>query len=266
MNKAYETLKYEIKDRIITIWLNRPEVHNAFNDTMLAELVDILEAVDGNTDLRVVIFTGEGKSFSAGADLNWMKKMVDYTYEENLQDSVMISKVFNKIYTLKKPVIAAVNGAAIGGGMGFVGASDIVIASDKDKFSLSEVRIGVVPACISPYLMKKVGQGVLKELFITGMRFDADKALSIRLINYQVEHEKLLEFVREKAKELCQCGPNAIAVCKELFVKVPEMDMKAAYDYTAEVIARLRISPEAQEGMKAFLEKRIPAWQVLGEK
>ncbi len=261
MNKAYETLKYEITDGIITIWLNRPGVHNAFNGTMLTELVDILDEVHESEDIRVVIFTGEGKSFSAGADLNWMKKMVDYTYEENLEDSLWISKVFYKIYTLSKPVIAAVNGAAIGGGMGFVGASDIVIASERAKLSLSEVRIGVVPACISPYLIKKVGEGALKELFISGMRFDADKALDIKLINYKVEHGKLLEFAMEKAKQLCQCGPKAIAVCKQLFVDVPEMSMKAAYDHTAEVIARLRISDEAQEGMKAFLEKRTPRWQ-----
>jgi len=261
MSKLYETLEYEIKDNIITIRLNRPEVHNAFNDVMLAELVDILESVDATDDIRVVIFTGEGKSFSAGADLNWMRKMIDYTYEENLADSIMISKVFHKIYTLKKPVIAAINGAAIGGGMGFVGASDIVIGSDRARFSLSEVRIGVVPACISPYLIKKVGEGVLKELFITGMRFDADKALDIKLINYKVEHEKLMEFAWEKAKELLLCGPNAIAVCKQLFLKVPEMDLQTAYDYTAEVIARQRISDEAQEGMKAFLEKRAPGWQ-----
>ncbi|MCP5054517.1 MAG: enoyl-CoA hydratase/isomerase family protein [bacterium] len=261
MNKTYETLKYEVKDRIITIWLNRPEVHNAFNDIMLAELVDILEAVDESDDIRVVIFTGEGKSFSAGADLNWMKKMVDYTYEENLEDSLMISKVFHKIYTLKKPVISAINGAAIGGGMGFVGASDIVIASERAKLSLSEVKIGVVPACISPYLIKKVGEGALKELFITGMRFDADKALAINLINYKTEHEKLLDVAVEKAKQIASCGPNAVAMCKQLFAEVPGMDLKTAYQHTAEMIARLRVSEEAQEGMKAFLEKRTPNWQ-----
>jgi methylglutaconyl-CoA hydratase len=260
MDKSYETLKYEIEDGIITIWLNRPQVHNAFNDAMLTELTDILEAVDESGDIRVVIFTGEGKSFSAGADLNWMKKMVNYTYEENIKDSALIAEVFYKIYNLNKPVIAAINGATIGGGMGFVGASDIVIASDKARFSLSEVRIGMVPACISPYLIKRVGEGVLKELFISGMRFGSDRALEIHLINYKVEHEKLLEVAREKAKQLCLCGPNAIAVCKQLFVKVPEMELRDAYDHTTEVVARLRISDEAQEGMKAFLEKRKPTW------
>jgi methylglutaconyl-CoA hydratase len=261
MNKTYETLKYEIKDRIITIWLNRPEVHNAFNNTMLTELADILDAVDQDEDIRVVIFTGEGKSFSAGADLNWMREMKDYTYEENLKDSELIAKVFYKIYNLKKPVISAINGATIGGGMGFVGASDLVIASENAKFSLSEVRIGMVPACISPYLIKRVGEGVLKELFISGMRFGPDKAIEIHLINYKTEHENLLSFAMEKAKELLLCGPNAIAVCKQLFSKVPEMDLKGAYHHTTEVVARQRISEEAQEGMNAFLEKRKPSWQ-----
>jgi len=260
MIKQYTTLKHELKNRILTISLNRPEVHNAFNSTMLTELVDILDWIINSEEVRVVIFTGEGKSFSAGADLNWMKKMVDYTYEENLKDSEMISKVFYKIYTCPKPVIAAINGAAIGGGMGFVGASDIVIASEKAKFSLSEVRIGVVPACISPYLFKKVGEGALKELFISGQRFDHEKALKINLINYVVEHEKLLDFALEKAKELLVCGPKAIAMCKKLFLNVPEMDLLTAYDHTADVIAKMRISEEAQEGMKAFLEKRKPDW------
>jgi len=265
MNKTYETLRYELKDQVITIWLNRPQVHNAFNAAMLSELVEILDAVDQADDIRVVIFTGAGQSFSAGADLNWMKAMISYSYQENLEDALWISKVFNKIYKLKKPVIAAINGATIGGGMGFVGASDIVIASEKAQFSLSEVRIGVVPACISPYLIKKVGEGVLKELFITGMRFNADKALDIRLINYKIEHDNLLAYAFEKARALCVCGPEAIAVCKRLFVEVPKMELEEAYHYTAEVIAKLRISAEAQEGMKAFLEKRPPAWQTKPE-
>jgi len=262
ISKHYETIRYELDGGIITIWLNRPEVHNAFNATMLAELVDILEKVDGADEIRVVIITGEGKSFSAGADLNWMKEMVGYTYEENIEDSLMISKLFYKIFTLKKPVIAAINGATIGGGMGFVGASDIVIASDRAKFGLSEVRIGLVPACISPYILKKSNEGALKELFISGMRFDALKAKEVNLANYVVEHNDLLDFAIQKAKELLVCGPNAIAVCKELFHKVPAMDIEEAYDYTTEVIAKLRVSDEAQEGMKAFLEKRKPDWQV----
>lgn len=261
MNKNYRTIKFEIKNKIITVWLNRPEVHNAFNAMMLTELADILDMINNTDDIRVVIFTGEGKSFSAGADLNWMKEMINYSFEENLKDSVMISRVFYKIYTLNKPVISAINGATIGGGMGFVGASDIVIASEKATFGLSEVRIGVVPACISPYLFRKAGEGALKELFLTGKRFTPEKALKINLINHISEHDKLMDSVLEKAKELLVCGPNAIAVCKKLFYNVPDMDIETAYDYTAEIIAKLRISDEAQEGMKAFLEKRNPKWR-----
>ncbi len=260
LTNKYRTIQYDIQDQIITITLNRPEVHNAFNAVMLSELVEILDTINKSDDIRVVLFTGAGKSFSAGADLNWMNEIINYSYERNLEDSLMISKVFYSIYTLKKPVITAINGAAIGGGMGFVGASDIVIASDKAKFSLSEVRIGVVPACISPYLMKKVSEGILKELFISGMRFTAQKALDCHLVNYVVAHDNLLDFAHNKAKELLYCGPNAIAVCKQLFYDVAEMDVKKAYSHTAEIIAQLRISSEAQEGMKAFLEKRNPHW------
>lgn len=261
LEKQFETIRYEITEGIITVWLNRPEVHNAFNDTMLTELVEILDEIDSDADIRVVIFTGEGKSFSAGADLNWMKKMVGYSFEENLDDALMISRVFHKIYTLRKPVISAINGAAIGGGMGFVGASDIVIASEKAKFGLSEARIGLVPACISPYLIRKAPEGALKELFISGMRFGPERAKNAFLVNYITQHDNLLPFAKEKAKELLICGPNAIAICKKLFLKVPDMTMNEAFDYTAEEIARLRISDEAQEGMKAFLEKRKPEWQ-----
>lgn len=261
MEKKFATLKYTLRDEIITIWLNRPEVHNAFNDQMLSDLVDILETINQLKNIRVVIFTGEGKSFSAGADLKWMRRMRNYTYEENLQDASMISKVFYLIYTLNKPVISAINGAAIGGGMGFVGASDIVIGSTSALFSLSEVKIGVVPACISPYLIKKAGEGSLKELFISGMRFDVDKALAINLVNYKVKPETLMEFALKKARELLICGPEAIATCKQLFLKVSNMKIEEAYKYTAELIASLRISEEAQEGMKAFLEKRKPSWQ-----
>lgn len=261
MNQTYDTIEYQRDNRVIKVWLNRPEVHNAFNSTMLKELAAILDEIDRSEEIRAVIFSGRGKSFSAGADLNWMKEMVDYSYEENLKDSAMISEVFYRIYNLKKPVIAAINGAAIGGGMGFVGASDIVIASEHAKFSLSEVRIGVVPACISPYLLKKTGEGPLKELFLTGERFGPEKALRVHLINDCVSHDKLMAAAEEKAAALLNCGPRAIAMCKKLFREVPGMPLEKAYDYTADMIARLRISDEAQEGMKAFLEKRKPSWQ-----
>lgn len=227
---------------------------------MLTELTDILEIINNSEDIRVVIFTGEGKSFSAGADLNWMKEIINYSYEDNLKDSEKISEVFYKIYTLNKPVISAINGAAIGGGMGFVAASDIVISSDRALFSLSEVRIGVVPACISPYLIRKTGEGALKELFLSGRRFYPDEALKINLINNIVEHKNLMSFAENKARDLLENGPKAMSMCKKLFSDVPEMDLSTAYNHTSEIIAGLRISEEAQEGMKAFLGKRKPNW------
>lgn len=256
----YKTLKFRVKEKIVTVWLNRPELHNAFNSTMLTELTDILEIINNSEDIRVVIFTGEGKSFSAGADLNWMKEIINYSYEDNLKDSEKISEVFYKIYTLNKPVISAINGAAIGGGMGFVAASDIVISSDRALFSLSEVRIGVVPACISPYLIRKTGEGALKELFLSGRRFYPDEALKINLINNIVEHKNLMSFAENKARDLLENGPKAMSMCKKLFSDVPEMDLSTAYNHTSEIIAGLRISEEAQEGMKAFLGKRKPNW------
>ena len=264
MKTDFQTLKTHVDKGIITILLNRPQVHNAFNSTMLLELIGLLDEINEEKDIRVVVITGQGKSFSAGADLNWMREIINYSYEENIRDSEKISELFFKIYTLNKPVISAINGAAIGGGMGFVAASDIVIASDRAVFSLSEVKIGVVPACISPYLIRKSGEGALKELFLTGKKFYPEEALRINLINYTVEHEELLNFTKLKARELLFNGPRAMAVCKDLFRDIPEMDLNKAYNHTAEVIARLRTSDEAQEGMKAFLEKRDPKWRNPG--
>jgi len=261
MDKDYKTIKIVIREKIATVFLDRPDVHNAFNDLMLLELIDVLKKINEHTGIRVVVFTGNGKSFSAGADLNWMRSMIDYDFGENLEDSLKISELFYRIYKLNKPVISAINGAAIGGGMGFVGASDIVIASDRAVFSMSEVKIGVVPACVSPYLIKRAGEGVLRELFLTGERFDSKRALSLNLINYAVKHEDLMMFTYDMADRLKKNGPEAQAVCKKLFNKVPGMDLKTAFNYTAEVIAKLRISDEAQEGMRAFLDKREPSWK-----
>ena len=261
MKTDFQTLKTRVNNGIITILLNRPQVHNAFNSTMLLELIGLLDEIKEEKEIRVAVFTGQGKSFSAGADLNWMREIINYSYEENLRDSERISELFYKIYTLNKPVISAINGAAIGGGMGFVAASDIVISSEKAVFSLSEVKIGVVPACISPYLIRKSGEGALKEFFLTGKKFYPEEALRINLINYVVKHEELLTFAETKARELLLNGPRAMAVCKELFREIPEMHLEKAYNHTTEVIARLRTSEEAQEGMKAFLEKRDPGWR-----
>lgn len=256
----YKTIVYLVEEQVARVALNRPKIHNAFNDTMLQELIGLFKKISKDRSIRVVVITGNGKSFCAGADINWMKKMINYSYEENIKDSNKIADCMYALYTLPQPTIARVNGAAIGGGMGFVGTCDIVIAADIAKFSLSEVKIGLVPACISPYIIRKVGEGGCREFFITGERLTAEKALKVGLVNRVVPIEKLDEAVDEVVDRLVSSGPNAIAASKELLQKVPQMSLDEARKFTVEVIARLRISDEGQEGMNAFLEKRKPKW------
>lgn len=258
--KSFETISYSFKNSIASVTLNRPEVHNAFNEVMIAELTDIFRRVSSDDAVRVVVLTGNGKSFSAGADLNWMKKMINYSYEENLEDSIKLAELFHLMYSCPKPVIARVNGAAIGGGTGLVAVCDIAIAAESAKFSLSEVKLGLVPACISPYVIRKVGEGRCREFFLTGERLIAKRAMELGLVNQVVPLEELDQAVQEKANQLISSGPKAIAMCKELLKNVPGMDFEKAKIYTADMIARMRIGDEGQEGMNAFLEKRNPKW------
>ena len=260
--KNFETISYSFsfKDKIAKVTLNRPEVHNAFNEVMIAELTDIFKKISEDESVRVVVLTGNGKSFSAGADVNWRKKMINYSYEQNLGDSLKLAELFYLMYSLSKPIIAKVNGAAIGGGTGLVAVCDIAIASDNAKFSLSEVKLGLVPACISPYVIRKVGEGKCREFFLTGERLTAKKALELGLVNQVVPPDELDKTVGEKADQLISSGPKALAMCKELLKNVPGMDFEKAKAYTADMIARMRIGEEGQEGMSAFLEKRKPKW------
>ncbi|MFO7888789.1 MAG: enoyl-CoA hydratase/isomerase family protein [bacterium] len=258
-----ETIEIVIKDAAAQIYLNRPKIHNAFNEVMLGELIKVFQDLyKRKGEIRVVILTGRGKSFCAGADLNWMKKMIDFSYEENLKDSYQVSKCMYLLYSLPMPTIARVNGAAIGGGMGLVGASDIVIAQEEAVFSLSEVKLGLVPACISPYVVKRAGESKCREFFLSGERITASKALSAGLINEIVPLSKLDEAVQRWKERFMKNGPEALSVCKDLLEKVPGMSLDKAKKYTAEVISKLRISKEGQEGMKAFLEKRRPDWRI----
>lgn len=258
--KNFETISYSFKDKIATVTLNRPEVHNAFNEVMIAELTEIFKKISEDELVRVAVLTGNGKSFSAGADLNWMKKMINYSYEQNLEDSLKLAELFYLMYSLPKPVIARVNGAAIGGGTGLVAVCDIAIASETAKFSLSEVKLGLVPACISPYVIRKVGEGKCREFFLTGERLTAKRALESGLVNQVVPLEELDQAVQEKANQLISSGPSALAMCKELLKNVPGMSFEEAKTYTADMIASMRIGDEGQEGMNAFLEKRKPKW------
>ncbi|MCK4654539.1 MAG: enoyl-CoA hydratase/isomerase family protein [Candidatus Cloacimonetes bacterium] len=255
-----QTILYEKKDKVAYVTLNRPEIHNAFNDTMISELSEIFDHIKEQDDIRVVILTGKGKSFCAGADLKWMKKMKDFSYEENLEDSLALSRMFYKMYSIKKPTICLVNGATIGGGTGLVAVCDIAIATTHAKFSFSEVKLGLVPACISPYVVKKCGEGRCREFFLTGERLTAEKACRAGLINFVVPLEEINNLAEGITKQLITSGPEAIGMCKDLLSKVPEMSLREAGEYTAEVISKMRISNEGQEGMNAFFQKRKPKW------
>ncbi len=258
----YRTIEVHRQDGVVTIWLNRPEVRNAFNEVMLTELTQAFDSVAQSfPEARVVVLSGRGSCFCAGADLNWMRDTVRYSYAENLKDAGLVSNCMYSLYSLPQPTIARVNGPAIGGGMGLVTACDIAIAQSEALFSLSEVRIGLVPACISPYVLKKIGEGRCRELFLTGERISATSALQAGLVNQVVPLAQLDEAVQRLVHTLLANGPEAMATCKKLLQTVAETGLTEARPYTAEVIARLRVGPEAQEGMSAFLEHRAPNWQ-----
>jgi methylglutaconyl-CoA hydratase len=259
-NQPYKTIALEQREGIFRLTLNRPEVHNAFNSTLILEVTDAVERAKDDDAIRVVIITGEGKSFCAGADINWMREIVRYSFEQNLEESLQLAEVLHLIYTLPKPTIAMVNGSAIGGGTGFLSACDIAIAVEEAKFGLSEVKIGLVPAAISPYVIRKIGESKAREYFLTGKRMSAQQAVEIGLINDVVLRDKLEARVNGLVQDLLTSGPDALANCKELIRRVPSMTFDEAKAYTARMIANLRISEEGQEGMAAFLEKRKPCW------
>ncbi|TET16841.1 MAG: enoyl-CoA hydratase/isomerase family protein [Candidatus Cloacimonadota bacterium] len=259
----YETITFEVKDRIATIILNRPKVRNAFNWTMIEELFQAFRKIKSDSDIRIAVLTGEGTCFCAGADLNWMKDVMKRSYEENYEESLKLAELFYLLYTLPKPLIGMINGPAIGGGTGFVSVCDIAIASENARFSFSEVRIGLVPSDISPFMIRKCGgEGRIREYFLTGRRLTAEDALNIGLVNKVVPDKQLVTAVQEITNELLQGSPNALRVCKELLEKVPLLPFDKVREYTAQTLAHLRKSEEAQEGMNAFLEKRKPKWQI----
>jgi methylglutaconyl-CoA hydratase len=258
--QKFQTILMALDNKIARIIFNRPDVHNAFNATMISEIADALDRIKSDRSVHVVVLTGKGKSFCAGADINWMREIIHYTYEQNLEESLQLAEVLHKLYTLPKPTVAMVNGTAIGGGNGFLSACDIAIAAEEAKFGLSEVKIGLVPAAISPYVIRKIGESKAREYFLTGKRITAFMAQEIGLINEVVPGGQLEEKVEELVGLLLTSGPEALANCKELIFRVPQMSLEEAKDFTARMIANLRISEEGQEGMTSFLEKRKPKW------
>lgn len=252
----YKYLLLESCGKTITIWMNRPDLHNAFNEEMIAELTHVFMDLKQRAE-RIVIIRGKGKSFCAGADLNWMKKMKDYTEEENEKDARGLDKMFYAIYTCPKPVISMVQGGVFGGGTGILAASDIVISHKDTKFGFTEVKLGLVPAVISSYLVKKINFPALREFCITGALFDAIKAKDIGLVSYVEDDENTMEYrLSSLKKQLLTVGPKAIEETKKLISFQIENDMEKRREMAPKVIAKVRVSMEGQEGITAFLEKR----------
>lgn len=259
-SRTFETLQVERDGRVVRLWLNRPAVRNAFNAVMVRELRKALEDVRRDDEARVVVLSGRGSAFCSGADLNWMREIIDFTYEQNLGETMDLAEALHELYSLPKPTVARVNGPAIGGGTGFVSVCDIVVASTEARFGLSEVKIGVVPAAISPYVVRRMGESRARQYFLTGERFDGRRAAEIGLANIVAEPAGLDAAVEAVVGSLLSSGPEALASAKELLRRVPGMDFEECKRFTAEMIARLRVSAEAQEGMAAFLKKRKPKW------
>lgn len=244
------------------VTLNRPDLHNAFNEAMIQGLHEAFTALGKEVSVRAIVLAAEGKSFCAGADLNWMKKMVDYTFEENVADAKALAEMLAAIRDCPKPVIARVHGAAFGGGVGLVSACDMAVAVDKATFCLSEVKLGLLPAVISPFVVEKIGLSGARRYALTAERFSAAEALRLGLLSQVVESEEVLNAAIQTLTEaIVANGPEAVAHCKTLLRGVAQAnDWPSARDLTTRMIAERRASAEGQEGMKAFLEKRSPAW------
>jgi methylglutaconyl-CoA hydratase len=246
---------------VATLTLDRPQVHNAFDDHLIAELTHRLRDLDHSPAVRVVVLAAQGKSFSAGADLNWMKRVARYSEAENIRDAVALASLMRTLDAMAKPTIARVQGAVFGGGVGLVACCDIAVASTAATFSLSEVRLGLIPAVISPYVIAAIGSRNARRYFLTAERFDASEALRIGLVHSVVEYSDLDTTIDRILDELLKGGPKAIAAAKDLIAHVAHRPIdQLLAEETAARIAQIRVSPEGQEGIAAFLDKRPPNW------
>lgn len=244
-----------------TISLNRPDVRNALNGDLIVQLTTAISDCDKNPFVRVIVLTGQGEIFCAGADLAHMKKMAEFTYDENVSDALRLGQLFETLDTCNKPTVAIVQGGAYGGGVGLVAASDIVIASDTAKFALTEVRLGIVPAVISPYIINAIGQRNARHYALTARALSSDEALAVGLIQYRESDEKLEETAQQVIHQLLKGSSAAQAATKKLFRDVNSRPIThELINLTAKAIADARASQDGQEGLQAFLEKRQPNW------
>lgn len=259
-----QTIQLTVNGPVATVSLNRPEVRNAFNAQMIAELTETFQDLAQQDHLRAVVLEGKGASFSAGADANWMRASLDFSLEENCADAMRMSDMFGTIQALPAPVIARVHGAALGGGMGLLAACDIVVASEGTAFGFTETKLGIVPAVISRVVFAKIGPSWARALYITGERFGPEVARRIGLVHWVAPEGDLDATVQGRVRELLASGPGAVRAAKQLALALSDMAPEDVPAYTAGRIAELRASPEGQEGLRAFLEKRKPAWRDDG--
>lgn len=258
---SYQTLEIEQHTQWATIWLNRPDVRNAFNETSIAEITHAFRQLDNARDVRVIVLAARGKAFCAGADLNWMKKMASHTDAENLADAGALAEMLRVIYRCSKPVIARVQGDCYAGGIGLVAACDMVVATEQSGFCLSETRLGLIPATISPYVIRAIGERAARRYFLTAERFDAAEAKRIGLVHEVTDAASLDKAVGQLADALLACSPHALDEAKRLIrdVACEPIDDELIAD-TVRRIADIRSSAQGREGVQAFLNKRKPFW------
>jgi methylglutaconyl-CoA hydratase len=258
---SYETLEIVREAGVATIWMNRPDVHNAFNARLIADLTAACRELDADATVRAVVLAGRGKSFSAGADLNWMKAAGEASEAENFADAMRLAGMLRTLAEMNKPTIARVHGAALGGGMGLASACDICIAGDKAVFATSEVKFGIIPSAISPYVIRAIGERQAYRYFQTAERIGSTRAAELGLAHEAVATEELDAKVKEVVEALLQGGPKSQAAAKDLIREVANRPLSdAVVEDTARRIASLRATPEAKEGLAAFLDKRPAAW------
>ena len=261
MPTQYNYLEVSDDAKVLRVTLNRADVHNAFNRELIDELHSVFQGLDDDAEgIRAVVLGGKGKSFCAGADVAWMRASVEFSEEENIADALHMAHMLESIDRCPVPVIARVHGAALGGGVGLVAACDIAIAAEEARFSFSEAKLGIVPAVISTFVLPRIGQGNARALFLTAERFDAERAQRIGLVHEVVPLDQIDTAVERVVAEIKSSAPRAITSAKRLLAAVDGLERSAAVQLTAETIANLRVGPEGQDGLRAFLEKRKPGW------
>jgi methylglutaconyl-CoA hydratase len=257
----YQHIELEQRGAVRWLWLNRPEVRNAFNDALIADIAKAFADVEASPETRVVVLAARGEVFSAGADLNYMRAMATYSHADNQTDALKVARMFHAVHSCSRPVIARVQGDAYGGGVGLVAACDIAIAADKVNFGLSEVRLGIVAATISPHLVRAMGARQAARYMLTAEKFLAAQAKTLGLVHEVTKKDGLDYEVERQAQVLLSSSPAALAATKRLLADVVEAPMDdVLLAATAKCIADARVSPEGREGIAAFLEKRAPAW------